>query len=67
MTDASGKGWGIVIGGRRYLGTLHPSMAFSINVKELLVVWLALLLVEQVGASIRILADNTQAIYTVRK
>ena len=67
MTDASSKGWGIVIEGKRYLGTFHPSMAYSINVKELLVVWLALLLVEQVGASIRILVDNTQAIYTVRK
>ena len=67
MTDASRTGWGIVMNKKRYMGSFHPSMVYSINVKELLVVWMALLLVNRRGISIRIMVDNTQAIYAVRK
>ena len=67
MTDASLRGWGIVLGEMRFSGYFHPSMNYSINVKELLVVWMALLLIDTEGVPIRILVDNTQAIFTVRK
>ena len=67
MTDASRSGWGIVIEGKRFLGPFDPSMNYSINMKELLVVWMALLLIDQKGTSIRVLVDNTQAIYAIKK
>ena len=67
MTDASLRGWGIEMGEKKFSGFFHPSMTYSINVKELLVVWMALLLIDTEGVSIRILVDNTQAIFTIRK
>ena len=67
QTDASLKGWGFQINSSRFSGKFDRTMSYSINVLELLTILYSLLIVEEKGAVIQILCDNSSAIAAVRR
>ena len=67
QTDACLEGWGFQINGSCFSGKFDKTMIYSINVLETLTIWYSLLMIEDKGAVIQILSDNTSAIAAVRK
>ena len=67
QTDATPRAWGLQINGSQFRGNFDKSMRYSINVLELLTVFLALLLVSQSGITIQILCDNLAAIQVLQR
>ena len=67
-SDANPDGWGFDVNGIRFAGDFDVSMTpFHINIKELLAIWFALLMIRRRGAVIQLLCDNTSAIAAVRR
>lgn len=67
-TDASDKGWGIVIGGKTWSGLWsQEELQQHINWKELQTVFLALTLPETQGHMVNLAIDNTSTIAYVNK
>ena len=67
QTDACLEGWGFQINGKPFSGEFDKSMKYSINVLEALTIWFSLLMVEERGAVVQVLCDNTSAIAAIRK
>ena len=68
QTDASRKGWGFQINQTSFKGTFDMSMKHhSINVKELLTIWYALMTVSQRNIAIQVLCDNSSALHVLKK
>ena len=67
QTDASLTGWGFLIDRIPFSGVFDPSMAYSINILELLTVWYSLLMIAEEGAVIHILSDSLEAVSIVRR
>ena len=68
QTDACPEGWGFRVGQTSYRGDFQESMnQYSINVLELLTIFLALLKVQQRGLTIRVLSDNSTAVAAIKK
>ncbi|CAL4069054.1 unnamed protein product, partial [Meganyctiphanes norvegica] len=67
QTDASLTGWGFLIDRIPFSGVFDPSMAYSINILELLTVWYSLLMIAEEGAVIHILSDSLVAVSIVRR
>ena len=67
QTDACLEGWGFQINKICFSGDFDKSMKYSINVLETLTIWYALLMVEEKGAVIQILCDNSSAIAAIRR
>ena len=67
QTDACLEGWGFQINRSCFSGQFDATMSYSINVLETLTIWYALLMIEDRGAVIQILTDNTTAIATIRR
>ena len=67
QTDASLKGWGFQIGQKRFHGDFNLSKHLSINVLELVTIFLALLMVSRREMVIQVLCDNTSAVSALRK
>jgi hypothetical protein len=67
-TDASDKGWGIVIGQRTWSGTwTSTERQEHINWKELQVIYLAVTLPEVQGQVVNLVCDNTTTIAYIEK
>ena len=68
QTDASLKGWGFKAGKENYRGIYDESMTkYSINILELMTVWLALLTLNKKYITIQILTDSSTAVSAIRK
>ena len=67
QTDASQRGWGFQINQTSFRGTFDQTMTHSINVKELLTIWYALLMVSQKNLTIQVLCDNSSALHVLRR
>ena len=67
QTDACLEGWGFQINRSCFSGEFDATMSYSINVLETLTIWYSLLMIEDRGAVIQILTDNTAAIAAIRK
>ena len=68
QTDASKKGFGFKINHQSFRGNFDNSMRkYSINVLELLAIWLATLMIQEKNQVIRVMTDNSTAIAAIRK
>ena len=68
QSDASKKGIGFMINSAKYHMTLDISMReYSINVLELLAIWMATLMINQRNIILRILTDNSAALSAINR
>ena len=68
QSDASLTGYGFKIDQRSYQGNFDRSMrSYSINVLELLTIWMATLMIHKKDQAIRILSDNSTAIASINR
>ena len=68
QSDASLRGYGFVINSERYQGTFDQSMRiYSINVLELLAIWMATLMIQEENIVLRIMTDNTAALAAINR
>ena len=67
QSDATLRGWGFTINQTHFNGRFDHSMRYSINIKELIVIWMALQKVSQKNITILVLCDNSAAIQVLRK
>ena len=67
QTDASLKGFGFKINQNTFHGTFDKTVKYSINMLELLTIWLALLKCQARNVTIQILCDNSTAISAVKR
>ena len=67
QTDASLHGWGFIINQIPFNGRFTHSMKYSINIKELIVIWLALLKISERNITIQVLCDNSSAIQVLQR
>ena len=68
MTDASGTGWGICLPYNRLAGAFHSSIIhLNIAVKELLVIFWALLILDQDGVNVQINTDSLVSVNVLKK
>ena len=71
VSDASKTGWGFMINGSPYRGEFDTSMTksrgFSSNMKELMTIWFAILILERRDSVILVRTDNVAALSAINK
>ena len=67
QTDASLHGWGFQIDHNRFSGRFDKTMAYNINILEMLTIWYSLLMIRKRRVAIQIMCDNSSAIAAIRR
>ena len=68
QADASFRGYGFLINQRSYYGTFDQSMrTYSINVLELMTVWMATLMIQERNQAIEIRSDNSATVAAIKR
>ena len=68
QSDASLRGYGFMINSERYQGTFDHSMRiYSINVLELIAIWMATLMIQEENIVLRIMTDNSTALSAINR
>ena len=68
QADASLRGYGFLINQRSYYGTFDQSMrTYSINVLELMTVWMVTLMIQEKNQALEIRSDNSATVAAIRR